>query len=198
MNVLLIVCHPRERSFSHAIGQRVEERCREAEIKIIRHNLYAEEFDPVLSGPELARRYSFEPMVQKYAEETRNATHFVFVHPDWWSGPPALLKGWIDRVFRPGVAYEWIGEEFTEKRREPLLTGRTASVFVSTDRSADDPPESLRLFWADLCAYAGIELSEVRIFPELRRSSIRQRREWLSEVEASVAGLATELRRSDT
>lgn len=198
MNLLLIVCHPHEQSFSHAIGNRVEETSRAAGINTVRHNLYTEEFDPVLSDSELARQYSFEPMVQQYTEELRNASHFVFVHPDWWSGPPALLKGWIDRVFRPGVAYDWIGEEFTQKRHEPLLTGRTASVFVSTDRTAEDPPESLRLFWTDLCAYAGIELPEVRIFPELRFSSIRQRREWLSEVDACVAGLTAETPRSDT
>ena len=190
VNVLLIVCHPHEQSFSHAIGQRIEETSNAAGISIVRHNLYAEKFDPVLSDSELARQYSFEPIVQHYSEELRNANHFVFVHPDWWSGPPALLKGWIDLVFRPGVAYDWVGEEFTEKRHEPLLTGRTASVFVSTDRASEDPPEGLRLFWTDLCTYAGIALSEVRIFPGIRLSSIRQRRGWLNEVEASVIRLA--------
>ena len=94
-------------------------------------------------------------------------------------------------MFRAGVAYDWVGDEFTEKQREPLLTGRTASIFVSTDRSTTDPPDSLRLFWTDLCSYAGIDLLEVKIFPDLRHSSIRQRRKWLSEVETSITNLAS-------
>jgi NAD(P)H dehydrogenase (quinone) len=186
VNTLLIVCHPDEHSFSHAVGQRVEAACISSGGEITRHNLYDERFDPILSKAELARQYSFEPLVQRYAAEARVADQFVFVHPDWWSGPPALLKGWIDRVFRPGIAYDWVGEEFADKHHEPLLTGRTASVFISTDRPADDPPEALRLFWTDLFAYAGITLTEFTVFPDFRHSSTRQRREWLAEVESTA------------
>ena len=190
VNTLLIVCHPDERSFSYAVGRHVEAACQETGGRVTRHNLYAEAFDPILSPAELARQYSFEPLVQEYTADTRTADHLVFVHPDWWSGPPALLKGWIDRVFRPGIAYDWVGDEFTDKHHEPLLTGRTASVFISTDRPEGDPPEALRLFWSDLCVYSGLELREIKIFPELRRSSIRQRRDWLGEVDAGIKALA--------
>lgn len=191
MKALLVVCHPYDRSFTHAVAGSLQEGLAEAEISLTRHDLYAEGFDPVLSGAELARRFSLDPLVQKYTEEIREIEHYAFVHPDWWSGPPALLKGWIERVFRPGVAYDWEGEEFQEKRHVPLLTGHTATIYVTTDRSADDPPETLRSFWTDFCSYSGITLRTLRIFTDLRNSAIRQRRSWLQEVRQDAATLAS-------
>jgi putative NADPH-quinone reductase len=159
-------------------------------VRVIRHDLYAEGFDPVLSGAELARRYSLESDVQRYTTEVRESKHFIFVHPDWWSGPPALLKGWIERVFRPGVAYDWEGEEFQEKRHVPLLRGHSATVYIASDRSEGDPQGGLRAFWSDVCEYSGITLRGVRVFPDMRGSTFRQRRAWLAEVRQEALDLA--------
>ena len=198
VNALIIVSHPDEQSFSHAVARKAADACRAAGMEVAFHSIYDEHFDPVLSGSELARQYSFEPLVQRYIEETRSTDHFIFVHPDWWSGPPALLKGWIDRVFRPGIAYDWVGEEFSEKSHVPLLTNRSATVFIPTDRGEDEPSAALPLFWTELCAYAGLDPLQVTVFPEVRRSSMRQRRTWLGEVSATVSRLVASADTQDT
>jgi putative NADPH-quinone reductase len=184
VNVLLVLCHPFERSFCRAVADRVEQAATDGGAAVTRHDLYSVGFDPVLSGAELARRASLEPTVQRFSSDVTSADRLVFVHPDWWSGPPALMKGWIERVFRPGVAYDWTGKEFSEKQHEPLLAGRSALVLIPTDR--EEEPQSLRLFWSEVCQFSGITLSAVRIFPDVRNSTFRARRAWLNEVETHV------------
>lgn len=186
VDVLLVVCHPSEQSFSFALAAAVETAARTAGASVTRHNLYQENFDPVLRAPELARRYSFEPLVQRHMVELRACTRLVVVHPDWWGGPPALLKGWIDRVFRPGTVYEWEGEEFGEKHSRPLLTGTAAAVFIPSDRPRERPVGSLESFWGDVFGFAGIAPATVDVFPDVRNSSARERRGWLSRVEKRV------------
>ncbi|MFW5716142.1 MAG: NAD(P)H-dependent oxidoreductase [Spirochaetota bacterium] len=179
---LIVLCHPYENSFSHGIAQALADETTGAGSRPIVHDLYAEEVDPVLSGAEIARGFSMDPMIQAFSDEVSRSDALFFVHPDWWSGPPALLKGWIERVLRPGVAYEWEGEEFTEKHHVPLLVGKRLAVFVTTDRAADDSPEPISGFWRDLAAYSGLELARFELFTDVRNSGHRQRRSWLDTV----------------
>ena len=60
-----------------------------------------------------------------------------------------MLKGWIDRVFRQGVAYELEGEEDSEKEWKPLLTGKKGLVFCTSDAEEDEPPGTLETLWTD-------------------------------------------------
>ncbi len=152
------------------------------------HDLYAELPDPVLTGAEIARRFSLDDQIQRYSAEVADADWLWFVHPDWWSGPPALLKGWIERVFRPGIAYDWQGEEFTEKHHVGLLAGKNLAVFVTTDRGEDDPPMSIEGFWRDVAAYSGMHVTRFTLYPDLRRSGHRQRRMWLQEAREFAQG----------
>ena len=59
-----------------------------------------EERRAYLSNPEVV-----ETRMQKHVNALRGAKHLVFIHPTWWYGPPAMLKGWLDRVWLPGVAF---------------------------------------------------------------------------------------------
>lgn len=133
-----------------------------------------------------------DDQIRAYSEEVSALDILGVVHPDWWSAPPGLLKGWLDRVFRPGIAYDWQGEEFTEKQHVPLLTGKRLFVFVTTDRAADDPPAPIEGFWRDVAAYSGMHLERYTLYSDLRNSGIRRRRAWLKEaaglIEEAVAG----------
>ena len=84
-------------------------------------------------------------------------------------------------MLRPGIAYDWQGEEFEEKHHVPLLTGTRLGVFVTTDRTADRPPEPIEGFWGDVADYSGMELARYTVFTDLRNSGHRQRRAWLGE-----------------
>ncbi len=179
---MIVLCHPYERSFCHAIADQLR-----AAISTngtpppVFHDLYAERPDPVLTGAEIARRFSLDEQIQAYSDECVRTDLLCLVHPDWWSGPPALLKGWIERVFRPGIAYDWEGEEFAEKRHVPLFAGKTLAVFVTTDRAEADPPGPIEGFWRALADYSGMRLVRYALFADLRNSGHRQRRAWLEE-----------------
>lgn len=179
---MIVLCHPFERSFCRAICDALDQGFRDGGVSNPGiHDLYAERVDPVLTGAEIARRFSLDEQIQAHTDEVTRADRLVFVHPDWWSAPPALLKGWLERVFRPGIAYDWEGPDFEEKHHVPLLTGKRCSVFVTTDRDAERPPVPIEGFWTDVAEYSGLSLERFTLFPDLRRSGHRQRRSWLAE-----------------
>jgi len=183
MNVLVILCHPQPGSFNHAVADRVVATLTELGHRTRRHDLYTEGFDPVLPEEELRRGLSFDARVLEHSEELAACSGLVFVHPEWWGTPPALLKGWIDRVFRPGIAYEFEGEEFLRKRKTPLLSGRKALVFATTDASAAEDPKTLESFWnRSVFAYCGLEASAVHLLRDLHRLESADRTAWLRSV----------------
>ena len=108
MRALVIYCHPSESSFNAAIRDLVCERLRATGAKIRLHDLYGENFQPVLTRQEwqdyLDPALNTAP-VSWDVEALRWCDTLIFVYPTWWYGPPAMLKGWLDRVMLPEVAF---------------------------------------------------------------------------------------------
>lgn len=108
MNVLVVYCHPCEDSYVHAVCTAVMTGLEKAGHALKRIDLYAEEFRPEMSADE-RRGYhtagSNEIPVASHLERLRWAEAIVFVYPTWWYGLPAMLKGWLDRVLIPHVAF---------------------------------------------------------------------------------------------
>ncbi len=99
-------------------------------------DLYAENFDPVYSAEEHRLQRSGpdeKPAVADQAQRLRNAEALVLVYPTWWGGQPAILKGWIDRVWIEGVAY---AVPAGAKRLKPLLTQMRSISAVTTHGSS--------------------------------------------------------------
>lgn len=193
MKASLILCHPFERSLCHALAAAIADGMRStapAPGSLTTHDLYAEAPDPLLTGAEIARRFTLDEQIQRYSEEVVASDLLLVVHPDWWSAAPALLKGWLERVFRPGIAYDWQGEEFEEKHHVPLLSGRSLAVFVTTDRPADRIPAAIEGFWTDVAGYSGMELARYSAYPDVRNSGHRQRRAWLAEAKEWASRIA--------
>ncbi|KKL28716.1 hypothetical protein LCGC14_2372330 [marine sediment metagenome] len=147
MTLMLILCHPQVRSLNYSVAKQVLEVAEELEHTIYFHDLYREAFNPVLSDEEIRRGFSFDEQVQKYTVELESAEGLILIHPDWWGQPPGLLKGWVDRVFRPGVAYTFEGQEFMKKQQVPLLRGKRALIFASTDSEDKGSPHLLENLW---------------------------------------------------
>ena len=105
---LVIYCHPREGSFSSAVRDVVLHRLAAAGAEVRLSDLYAEGFDPVLTGAEL-ERYLDAPanraLVDRHCADLLWCDTLIFVYPTWWYGLPAMLKGWLDRVLLPDVAF---------------------------------------------------------------------------------------------
>lgn len=184
----LLLAHPNERSLNHAVAQEAARAVREAGLELRYHDLYADGFGAVLSKEEMQRRFSFDEAVQTYAAELRQSALLIIVHPDWWGQPPAILKGWLDRVLRPGVAYDFQGPEFLEKTRVPLLTGLTGLVFATSDapRPLTDAPLE-RVWRENVFEFCGIAPYEITVFYDVRNSSRRTRKRWLASVGDTVA-----------
>ena len=106
---LVIYCHPYEKSFNHAIFQRIVKHLedKKQEVEII--DLYKDKFDPCYSKEELAlfkHGKTLDPLVEKYQKSIKNAEKVIMIAPVWWNDVPAILKGFIDKVMKMDFAYE--------------------------------------------------------------------------------------------
>ncbi len=109
MQVVVVLAHPNADSFNHAIAQTACTALREQGHIVDLLDLYAIGFRAAMSAEERAAYHgehpALEPMVASHGELLRHAEALVFVYPTWWSGLPAILKGWFERVFVPGVGF---------------------------------------------------------------------------------------------
>jgi NAD(P)H dehydrogenase (quinone) len=109
MKVYVVYCHPLGDSFIAAARDRVLAGLAAGGHDVRLHDLYADDFEPALSAWERTNHLappSSKPAIRPYAENLQWCDALVLVYPTWWSGQPAMLKGWIDRVWVSGVAYE--------------------------------------------------------------------------------------------
>ena len=187
MNVLVIVGHQNRGSFCHAIAEAAVEELKAAGHEVVYHDLYEEGFDPVLPHEEIAKGSERSPIVRKHCDEVIGADGYVVVHPNWWGQPPAMLKGWVDRVLRQGIVYEF-GEGGAVIGH---LKGKKALVFTTsnTPREAElelfgDPLENL---WkACIFGFCGVDDFHRRNFESIIMSALDQRKAWLEEVSDTV------------
>lgn len=107
MNILVILGNPDPGSLNHAIAHAVRDDLRSVGHEVVFHDLCEEGFPPLLTSEEIPESAAIHPVLEAHCEELASADGIVIVHPNWWGQPPAILKGWVDRVFRPGVAYRF-------------------------------------------------------------------------------------------
>lgn len=106
---LVVLAHPLAGSLSHRLAETAASALRGAGHETTVLDLYAEGFEPRLSVDERGGYYATAAPgadIERHAALLREAERLVFVFPTWWFGPPAVLKGWIDRVFSPGIAFD--------------------------------------------------------------------------------------------
>lgn len=136
MKVLVIHAHPNPASFSHELRRTVERALVTSRAEVRVHDLYAEHFEPCLSIDE--HRSHLDP---PSADSPLN-THFadllwcdaiVLVYPTWWGGPPAMLKGWFDRVLVRDVAWDL---PHGARRLRPRLHNVRRLIVVTTHGSS--------------------------------------------------------------
>lgn len=191
MKVMTVLAHPDEGSFNHAIAEAVKGSLRERGHEVFFHDLYREKFNPVLPAAEIPRDGPIDTAVMEHCGELRTSGGIVIIHPNWWGQPPAILKGWIDRVVRPGIAYEFRDGDSGEGVPIGLLGGKTALVFNTSNTPEErehnvfgDPLETL---WKKcIFDFCGVKQFERRMFSIVVTSTMEKRKEWLSEVQHLV------------
>jgi putative NADPH-quinone reductase len=130
MRVLLIYAHPREDSLAASLRDAAKAALEGAGHEVELRDLYAERFDPVLSAEERGRYHDVPDNqlgIEDHVSALRRADALLLVHPTWWYGMPAILKGWFDRVWSPGIAFS-LGAGAIE----PLLTNIRRIGVVTT------------------------------------------------------------------
>ena len=187
MKISVILAHPRPGSFNHAIAMTVVETLRSSGHSVAIHDLYAEKFDPILPAEEISRDQKLPPLVGQHCAEIANADGIVIIHPNWWGMPPAILKGWVDRVLRPGVAYQFAETDSGEGVPEGLLRARAALVFNTSNtpkqREQEIFGDPLEALWKTcICAFCGIPVFRRRMFGVMVTGTGEQRIAWLAEV----------------
>ncbi|XBM33658.1 NAD(P)H-dependent oxidoreductase [Bacillus licheniformis] len=189
MQTAVIYAHPNPNSFNGVILNQVIKALEDGKHFYDVIDLYRDRFDPVLLFDEKKRRSDMkrDPETAEYRRIVKNADHLIFIYPLWWGGMPAIMKGFIDRVFAAGEAYTYQG-----KLPKGLLKARTASVYYT----ADAPSWYLR-FWrrdADwvtvkdvMLKFCGVRRVKRLLFAGVKDSSEEKRTQWLDRVYRSIA-----------
>lgn len=186
MKILIILGHPGSDSLNHAIAHAVRDDLLNDGHDVMFHDLYQEGFFPLLAAEEIPEFGRIDKIVEAHCHELTSSDCIVIVHPNWWGQPPAILKGWVDRVFRPGIAYRFEEGDGGEGIPTGLLNASAAIVINTSNTPAareqaafGDPLEAI---WKrcifDLC---GIRNFHRRMFSVVATSTMEQRLRWIEE-----------------
>ena len=129
--------------------------------------------------------------LSNHCREIAQVQGIVIVHPNWWGQPPAILKGWVDRVLRPDVAYRFLEGDSGAGVPVGLLQAKAALVFTTSNTPPDrelavfgDPLETL---WKNcIFGLCGVPLVFRKNFAVVVTSTDAQRQAWLEEVKEMV------------
>lgn len=191
MEISVILAHPYPESFNHAVYQTVLDTLKKNRHQIHAHNLYEEKFNPLLEGSELATGETSDALVLQHRQEIKKAHGIIVIHPNWWGQPPAILKGWIDRVLRSGVAYQFEEGDDGSGVPEGLLVAETVLVFNTSntplEREIQVFGDPLERIWKDcVFDFCGIENFHRKIFRIIASSTPNQRKSWLEDVKKAI------------
>ena len=123
MKALIVYCHPKEQSFTAAIRDLIVRKLEAAGAEVRINDLYRRNFHPVLSAHEIDIYFDSDANTAPVAQDVEDlkwCDTLIFVYPTWWYGMPAMLKGWLDRVMVPEVAFKMPTD--TRKGIQPGLT----------------------------------------------------------------------------
>lgn len=182
--ILIINGHPDNESFCHQLASSYLKGALQSGASCELMNLFDLRFDPVLHHG-FRKRTDLEPDLLEAQQKIKEANHLVLVYPTWWGTYPALLKGFIDRVFLPKFAFKYRDNSpFWDK----LLKGKTARLIVTMDsprwynwlvyRNAGHI--SMKKAILEFC---GIKPIKVTAFAPIKSSNDPQRNKWLITVE---------------
>lgn len=134
MKALIIYAHPGSGKFSSCFLDKCKESLKQKNIYFEVLDLYKLEYDPVLRPDELytAGNRNISENNLQIQEKIKLADSLIFIYPVWWGGMPAVLKGFIDRVFTPGFAFKYNKEKLLKFIPDKLLNDKKILVFVNS------------------------------------------------------------------
>ena len=155
------------------------------------HDLYSENFNPCIPKKELACDTTDDELVTLHQREITDADGIVIIHPNWWGQPPAILKGWVDRVLRENIAYTFPVGDNGGGLPIGLLKAKAAIVFNTSNtpekRENEVFGDPLERIWKDcIFDFCGVTIFDRRMYRVVADSSAEQRENWLEEVKSMI------------
>ena len=182
--ILIINGHPDKKSFNYALSKAYQKGVRHSNATIYVINIGALDFNPNLQFG-YRKRTELEPDLLDAIDKIKAADHLVWIFPMWWYGYPALMKGFIDRTFLPGITFEYVeGSPFPKQ----LLRGKTGRIIVT----ADTPKwyndlvfrnPAINQLKKGTLQFCGIKPVKVTYITPIKDSSDEFRHKWLAKVE---------------
>ncbi len=181
MKHVIIYAHPNEGSLNHHFMQTVIESLQAKNHEIVVRDLYELNFNPVLSledmkGQRMGKVADGVAQEQAYISQ---ADHLTFIYPIWWTGMPAIMKGYIDRVFSYGFAYS-----YDQGVQRGLLTGKQLTV-INTHGKSQAEYESTGMDKAlsltsdkGIFTYCGLQIDRHFFFGKADRANPEEIGEW--------------------
>ncbi len=192
MIVSIILGHPTLGSFNHAICDTAIRALQANGHQVRFHDLYREGFDPLMQTAELPKDAVLPPEIERHCREVGEADGIIFVHPNWWSAPPAILRGWVDRVLRAGRAYNFIPDGQGGAKPVGLLKASVGLVFTTANTPHEKEVQlfgdPLETHWLTVVfGLCGVATTRRWDFSPIIVSTLEQRQAWLREVGDAVA-----------
>lgn len=185
MNIIILLGHPNKNSFNHAIAQICRNQLEKNGHTVFFHDLYEEKFNPLhtLNNSES----TIDIVVEKHISHLRISDGIIVIHPNWWGQPPAIVKGWLDRVLLPGIAYNFVQNKKMENIPIGFLKAKVALVFNTSNAPNNIENDPLDSIWKNnVFKFCGVNQVERKNYCALKESNFKQRSLWLSEVSSIV------------
>jgi len=183
-NILIINGNPDKESLCSEFARAYRKGAEKSAANCTLINLYDLEFDPILRQG-YRKRTELEPDLLKAQQAILQAEHLIVIYPNWWGTYPALLKGFIDRVFLPKFAFSYRENSVLWDK---LLSGKSARLIVTMDTpkwyycliNKSPGHHSMKKGILEFC---GIKPVKITAFGPVRTAKEEKVRQWIREVE---------------
>ena len=181
--ILIINGHPNPSSFNFGIAESYLKGAVASGAEVETITIAALNFNPNLQFG-YQQRTELEPDLLESWEKIKRADHLVWIHPVWWGGLPAITKGFIDRLFLPGMAFQYRENSVWWDK---LLKGKTAHIITTLDQ----PGWYYRFFYGrpsvnqlkkSTLEFCGVKPVKVSYIGIIKTATDFQREKWLQEV----------------
>ncbi|MDR7370255.1 NAD(P)H-dependent oxidoreductase [Flavobacterium aquidurense] len=185
MKHLIIYSHPNQGSLNHHLLQTATDSLKAKNHEIVIRDLYQLNFNPVLSLEDMngQRMGNVTDEVKQEQQYISWADHITFIYPIWWTGMPAIMKGYIDRVFSYGFAYR-----YDQGVQKGLLTGKLTTI-INTHGKSQAEYESIGMDKAlsltsdkGIFTYCGLEINQHFFFDKADRAAPERVENWTNQI----------------
>lgn len=182
-NILIINGHPNKESLNYALTNAYQQGAIQSGAQVEVIHIGELNFNPNLQYG-YTKRIVLEPDLLASLEKIKKADHLVWIHPVWWGGLPAMMKGFIDRLFLPGIAYKYRENSVWWDK---LLTGKTARIITTLDQPAwyywifygNPSVNQLKKSTLEFCGIKPVAVTYIGI---VKTAAEKQRANWIAKV----------------